>query len=75
MSYQDGWAAINLEMPDRIPRTEYSAETHWRLVEQVTGIRITKESMSRKGCVPAAAFGRHGIMGIVGTFTRIKELS
>ena len=27
MSLQDGMAAINLEMPDRVPRTEYSAET------------------------------------------------
>ncbi len=27
MSYHDGWAAIHLEMPARVPRTEYSAET------------------------------------------------
>ena len=33
MSYQEGWAAINLEMPDKIPRTEYSADRHWKLVE------------------------------------------
>ena len=24
MSYKDGWAALNLEMTDRVPRTEYS---------------------------------------------------
>ncbi len=40
MSYADGWAAINLEMPDRVPRTEYSASNHWPLVEKVTGIHI-----------------------------------
>jgi hypothetical protein len=28
MSFDDGWAAINMEMPRRIPRTEYSAEMH-----------------------------------------------
>lgn len=38
MSYLDGWAALNLEMPSKIPRTEYSAERHWKLVEKVTGI-------------------------------------
>ena len=40
MSYQDGLAAIYLETPDRIPRTEYSADQHWELVEKVTGIKI-----------------------------------
>jgi len=33
-------AAIDLEMPDRVPRTEYSAETHWKLIERVTGIHV-----------------------------------
>ena len=40
MSYSDGWAAINLEMPDRVPRTEYSAEGHWDLIKKVTGIDV-----------------------------------
>jgi hypothetical protein len=44
MSYQDGWAAINLEMPKRIPRTEYSAEGHWELIKAVTGIDVGVES-------------------------------
>jgi hypothetical protein len=38
MSYNDGWAAINLEMPNRVPRTEYSIERHWELIRKVTGI-------------------------------------
>jgi len=38
MSYEDGWAALNLEMPKRIPRTEYSATMHWDLMKVVTGI-------------------------------------
>ena len=44
MSYQDGWAALNLEMPARIPRTEYSAGMHWDLIRAVTGIDVGVES-------------------------------
>lgn len=44
MSYQDGWAALNLEMPGTIPRTEYSAESHWELIQAVTGIEVGLES-------------------------------
>jgi len=40
MSYADGWAAMNLEMPARVPRTDYSAEGHWELVTAVTGIEV-----------------------------------
>ncbi len=41
MSYKDGWAALNLEMPRRVPRTEYSAPRHWELVKAVTGIDVS----------------------------------
>jgi len=45
VSYEDGWAAINLEKPARIPRTEYSAESyHWPLVAAVTGREVTASS-------------------------------
>lgn len=44
MSYADGWAAINLEMPPRVPRTEYSAWRHWDLIRAVTGIEVTPHS-------------------------------
>ncbi len=44
MSLTDGMAAINLEMPPRIPRTEYSAEEHWDLIKAVTGIAVTPDS-------------------------------
>jgi hypothetical protein len=40
MSYQDGWSALNLEMPSRVPHTEYSVESHWELVRRVTGIDV-----------------------------------
>jgi len=45
MSYEDGWAAINLEMPARIPRTEYSAEGHFALIKAVTGIDVSVGSL------------------------------
>ena len=44
MSYEDGWAALNLDMPKRIPRTEYSAPQHWALVKAVTGIDVAFDS-------------------------------
>jgi hypothetical protein len=44
MSYQDGWSAINLEMPPRVPRTEYSAHQHWELVHAATGQAVNSES-------------------------------
>jgi len=44
MSRIDGWAAIHLEMPDRVPRTEYSVEGHYELIARVTGILVDARS-------------------------------
>lgn len=45
MSLADGLAAVNLQMPDRVPRTEVSAEGyHWELMRAVTGRRVTIDS-------------------------------
>ncbi len=44
MSHADGWAALNLEMPPRVPRTEYSAHGHWDLVRAATGVEVGVES-------------------------------
>jgi len=44
MSYERGYAALNLQMPDIIPRTEYSAESHWELIKAVTGLFIDEGS-------------------------------
>lgn len=44
MSYDIGMAAINLEMPERIPRTEYSAELYFDLMKKVTGIDVHPNS-------------------------------
>ncbi len=44
MSFEHGWAALHLEAPPRIPRTEYSADFHWGLVSTVTGIEVDYDS-------------------------------
>lgn len=44
MSFQDGWAAINLDMPARVPHMEVAAESHWELVKAVTGIDVDLNS-------------------------------
>jgi hypothetical protein len=58
MSYEDGWAAMNLEMPRRIPRTEYSAQGHWELIKAVTGIDVGVESSSEVKARASLAFMR-----------------
>ena len=58
MSYDDGWAAINLEMPPRVPRTEYSAARHWKLITATTGIRVDEESLPEEQQRASRAFMR-----------------
>ena len=45
MSLEDGLAALNLDMPLRVPRTEYSADGHWELVTAVTGMKVNHRSL------------------------------
>lgn len=57
MSFDDGWAAINLEMPARVPRFEPSAaEYHWELVSVVTGIDVHAESAEDRKLAARQAF-------------------
>jgi hypothetical protein len=56
LSFADGWAAMHLEMPDRVPRTEYSAESHWDLIKAVTGIDVGVESPADVKTAAARAF-------------------
>jgi hypothetical protein len=45
MSYEHGWAAINLDTPPRVPRTEYSVDSyHFELIREVTGIHVNPQS-------------------------------
>ena len=46
MSFEQGWAAINLDMPSRVPHTEYSVTEHWDLIKVVTGLEVTPDSPS-----------------------------
>jgi hypothetical protein len=48
MSYEDGWAALHLETPDRVPRTEYSLELHSGLIQRLTGIDINSGGPAEK---------------------------
>ena len=44
MTFADGWAAINLDMPARVPHTEYSVTEHWDVIKAVTGIDVNPYS-------------------------------
>lgn len=45
MGYQDGMDALNLKMPNKIPRTEYSASRLFHSLQKaVTGIDVTPDS-------------------------------
>lgn len=58
MTWSDGWAALNLQMPDRVPRTEYSAEFHWELVRAVTGIECSPTHPTPERLAAMAAFAK-----------------
>lgn len=65
MSYEDGWAAINLEKPPRVPRFEPSAaEYHWELVSAVTGRHVTQESPEEEKLAARQEFLRAWDYGI-----------
>ncbi len=44
MGYEAGWAALNLERPDVIPRTEYSVQSHYELINAATGTQVDLSS-------------------------------
>ena len=56
MSLQDGLAALNLEMSDRVPRTEYSADKHWELINAVLGTNVTPNSSPEEQFKATRAF-------------------
>jgi hypothetical protein len=65
MSFRDGRAAINLEMPEIIPRYESGvAEYHWRLVKEVTGIDINVDSPEDKKLMAASSLIKNWDYGI-----------
>jgi hypothetical protein len=44
MSFQDGWDALNLRMPPRVPHYEPSLGLHLDLIRRVTNIDVTPQS-------------------------------
>jgi hypothetical protein len=56
MSFEDGWAALQLEMPKRIPHTEYSIESHWDLIKVVTGRDVGVSSLPQAQQAASIAF-------------------
>jgi len=57
VSYEDGWAALNLQAPPRVPRTEHSADGyHFELMRAVTGIDVGPDSDEATRSRAAAAF-------------------
>lgn len=65
MAYEDAMAALRLDMPDRVPRTEYSAEGHWPLVRAVTGIDVAPDSPAVLQAKAAAAFRKAWDYGFI----------
>jgi len=49
-------AALNLEMQDRVPRTELSASQHWKLVTKVTGMAVDENSGPERQQAASSAF-------------------
>ena len=58
MSKENALSALNLEAPERIPRTEYSAHTHWELIKAVTGIDVSADSSEAERNLASSAFVR-----------------
>ncbi|MCG3178036.1 MAG: hypothetical protein BIFFINMI_00359 [Phycisphaerae bacterium] len=65
MSYQDGWSAIHLQMPPRVPRTEYSAESHWDLLQAATGMEVDADSPPAQRLAARREFFRRWNFGLV----------
>jgi len=51
MSYKYGMSALDLEMPDLVPRTEYSVTGHYELIKKLTGIDGTQPEKSAEACI------------------------
>lgn len=43
MGYDDAWAALNLDMPSQVPRTEYSLRMHTELINRVAGTTLAED--------------------------------
>jgi len=74
MSFENGWAAINLEMAPNVPRTEYSAHSHWDLVNCVTGSAVSPASSAEEQQAARSAFVKawdYGMLWAVRTNSQV----
>ncbi len=74
MSYQNGMAALKLEMPDVVPRTEYSAEGHWALIQRITGIKVDATSEVDVKIKASAAFKKAWDYGLSWNILTYNEI-
>lgn len=58
MSKENAISALWLDMPKKIPRTEYSAHFHWDLIKETTGINVSTESSDKIKTEASSAFVR-----------------
>ncbi len=65
MGYEDGWAALNMDMPGIIPRTEFSATEHWPLIKAVTGMEVDQGSTLGERARAGAEFMKAWDFGLI----------
>lgn len=65
MSYENGMSALNLEMPDEVPRTEYSVENHWDAISAVTGMEVKSDSEYETKLAAMRAFFKEWDYGLL----------
>lgn len=65
MSKANALSALYLDAPKKIPRTEYSAHTHWDLVKTVTGIDVSEKSSNPDKKAASCAFVREWDYGFM----------
>jgi len=51
MGYKHGMSALNLEMSDLVPRTEYSVTGHYELIKKLTGIDGTQPGKENEAAI------------------------
>jgi hypothetical protein len=73
VGYEDAWAALNLEMPRKIPRTEYSVTEHWPLIEAVTGIKVDHTDSFEKKFEAGGALMKAWDFGLVWSVLVINQ--
>ena len=76
MGYKDTMDALNLKMPPKIPRTEYSVSSYWSLIGEITGIEVCNESHDALKKQATIAFEKEWDFGLTWSIlTASKDIS